>query len=219
MKKILLMIAMLLQTAGASYASDIKGIEFVPVKGGCYDIGREAGEKLKNAVPAQKICVDDFNVGKYEVTQSQWRSVMNNDPFPMSANCDACPVVNVSWNDAKEFTHRLSEQTGKVFRLPTEAEWEYVARKGGVQTETRPTEQHELQPVTSSTPNGLGVHNMQGSVWEWTLDKYKGGQFQVLRGGSWMDKSRTVQSVDRIKYEPWIKRTWIGFRVVSPNPL
>jgi formylglycine-generating enzyme required for sulfatase activity len=151
-------------------------------------------------------------MGKYEGTQAKWREIMGNSPSTITGCGDNCPVVNVSWNDVQEFTRRLNERTGKIYRLPTEAEWEYAVSMGAMPAKsgtTRATASGSvgiLRPIGWSQPNGLGIYDMLGSVWEWTGDKYgtnyyntspknnpegpAGGRYRALRGGSW-DDTRT----------------------------
>ena len=75
--------------------------------------------------------MDGFYIGKYEVTQGQWKAIMGNNPSKFDECGDNCPVESVSWNAAQEFINKLNQKTGKNYRLPTEAEWEYAARSGG----------------------------------------------------------------------------------------
>jgi sulfatase modifying factor 1 len=202
------------------------GMEFVHVKGGCFCMGGPAGEGARNAaaVPVRTVCVDDYYIGKYEVTRAQWRAVMGVNPASENSCGDNCPVVGVNWNEVQEFVKRLSESTGKTFRLPTEAEWEYAAKTGGSSASARTAagSRPALRPVGLAQPNRLGIYDMLGSVWEWTSDRYSAaaarpGSYVVLRGGSWIDKAAVSQPTFRIKYKPWIQREWVGFRVSSPD--
>ena len=115
---------------GKSYTDPTTGMEFVFVKGGCYQMGDTFGDGYSDEKPVHEVCVDDFYIGKYEVTQAQWEKVMGNNPSYFK-NCDNCPVEQVSWNDIQEFINRLNSKAGgNKYRLPTEAEWEYAARSG-----------------------------------------------------------------------------------------
>jgi formylglycine-generating enzyme required for sulfatase activity len=145
--------------------------------------------------PVHEVCVDDFSIGKYEVTQGQWKKLMGVNPSKASAqNCVArdCPVADVGWSDVQAFIGRLNSRSGaNKYRLPTEAEWEYAARSGGkVQryaggndidavswfaensgfriNPDRPV----AHPVGTKLPNGLGIHDMSGNLWELTDDWY-----------------------------------------------
>ena len=129
--------------------------------------------------------VSDFNIGKYPVTQKQWKEVMGNNPSYFQ-NCDDCPVENVSWDDVQEFIAALNRQTGLQYRLPTETEWEYAARGGNQSVGGRYSGSNNLdevawfgtnsgyktQPVGLKKPNVLGLHDMSGNVYEWCQDWY-----------------------------------------------
>lgn len=105
-------------------------IYMVRVEGGSFDLGSNDGAEDRK--PAHTVKLKDFYIGQYEVTQKQWKEIMNTNPSDRI--CDECPVNNVSWSDAQEFIEKLNVKTGRHFRLPTEAEWEYAAR-GGVKEE------------------------------------------------------------------------------------
>ncbi len=96
------------------------------VKGGSFDLGSDEGSDDRK--PAHTVVLKDYYIGTYEVTQHQWKEVMGNNPSQYK--CDECPVTNVSWTDVQEFLQKLNAKTGKHYRLPTEAEWEYAAREG-----------------------------------------------------------------------------------------
>lgn len=220
-----------------------QGMEFVQVKGGCYCMGAASSkEGSVDAVPVHEVCVDDYSLSKYKVTQGQWRSIMGSNP-PMENKCgDDCPVVGVSWEDAQKFIVRLNKLTGKSYRLPSEAEWEYAVRSGDSDLDVRTANvafggdaARALHPVGRSQPNSLGLYDMQGTLWEWTGDRYgktyysyspknnpegpSEGLYRVLRGGSWVDTERLQQPAYRVRYEPWVMRSWIGFRLVEVDPL
>ncbi len=221
-----------------AFTNSDNNMQFVHVAGGCYCMGVNPGEGLRDTIPAHEVCIDDYYMGKYEVTQGQWREIMGTNPSTFR-DCDDCPVVDVSWNEVQEFISRLSERTGKTYRLPTEAEWEFAVRSGGLRDNSVEANAESsdairtLRPVGWSGPNSLGIYDMQGSVWEWTADwystdYYKGspknnpegptnGIYRVLRGGAWVDTSQSIQPTLRVRYEPWIKRSWVGFRLISPD--
>lgn len=168
-------------------------MEFVLVKGGCFCMGDITGDsKPYTSVPARAVCVDDFYLSKYEVTQAQWRAIMGSNPAGSVKCGDDCPVVEVSWNDTQAFIADLNMHSSKNYRLPTEAEWEYAARNGEMddecqelgqrtQTSASPAERsavvRSLRPVGQSAPNKLGIHDMMGNVWEWTSDSYGGRNY------------------------------------------
>jgi formylglycine-generating enzyme required for sulfatase activity len=163
-------------------------IEMVLVKGGCFHMG--ADEEDCDATPEERprheVCVDDFSIGKYEVTRGQWRSIMGGDPSP-SSTClrDDCPVDDVTWSDVQGFIAKLNATSSQArYRLPTEAEWEYAARSGG-RADLYSGRKYidDLawyaansgkinHPVGGKAPNELGIHDMSGNVWEMTSDWY-----------------------------------------------
>ena len=195
--------------------------------------------------PAHSVTLTkDYFLGKYEVTQAQWRKVMGSNPSWFE-NCDNCPVENVSWNDIQKFLRKLNAATGtkgtsKNFRLPTEAEWEYVARGGQNATATKYAGSNSIgsvawyddnsggktHPVGQKAPNEPGLYDMSGNVWEWCSDWYddyssgaktdpKGpssGQYRVLRGGSGDDFAWDCRVSNR-DYYPGNWGSLNGFRL------
>lgn len=124
-------IAVVLQVVYIFAYAGAPKIEMVQVKGGCYQMGDTFGDGVDEwEKPVHEVCVDDFTIGKYDVTQGQWEAVMGNNPSFFKSCGDNCPVEQVSWNDAQDFIHKLNEMTGEKYRLPTDAEWEYAARSG-----------------------------------------------------------------------------------------
>ncbi len=164
------------------------GMEFVFIPAGEFDMGSPSGEDRRDSdeLPRHRVEIAKiFYMGKYEVTQKQWRDVMGNNPSYFKG--DNLPVERVSWNDAQEFIKKLNGKEGtNKYRLPSEAEWEYAARAG---TTTRysfgddesklgdyawyegnsGSETHE---VGQKKPNPWGLYDMHGNVWEWVQDKY-----------------------------------------------
>lgn len=137
-----------------------------------------------------------FYIGRTEVTQRLWTAVMGSNPsyFPGENN----PVENVSWFDCKEFVNRLSRLTGRIFRLPTEAEWEYAARGGNRSRGYEYSGSNDIyrvawyidngggttHPVAQKLDNELGIYDMTGNVWDWCSDIYIGeSSVSVIRGG------------------------------------
>jgi formylglycine-generating enzyme required for sulfatase activity len=120
--------------AESHYTDPSTGMEFVSVKGGCFQMGDSVGDGDPNERPVHEVCVSDFNMGKYEVTNAQYQKFKpqhkseSSEGFTQDA--DNQPVVNVSWDDAVAYAKWLSQKSGQTYRLPTEAEWEYAARAG-----------------------------------------------------------------------------------------
>jgi len=223
------------------------GMEFVRVEGGCYRMGDTFGEGDSDERPVHEVCVSGFRIAKHKVTQEQWERVMGNNPSRFRKGGDY-PVENVSWNDVQRFIERLNGMTGRKYRLPTEAEWEYAARSGGKDEKYAGTSSdHELDdfawyflnsrnsthPVGRKKPNGLGLYDMTGIVWEWCSDWYgekyyfhsprqdpKGepaGWYRVLRGGSWDTDARNVRAAARFWAVPERGNGKHGFRLVLPG--
>lgn len=164
------------------------GMQFVLVKGGCFQMGDLYGDLREGelaSLPVHEVCVDDFYVGKFEVTVGQWRAAMSAlPPRPITCRADACPVDNVTYAEMQEFIGKLNAKGGAPrYRLPTEAEWEYAARSGGrveryaggndvesVSWFTCSPTGPCLHPVGGKRPNGLGIYDMSGNAYEVTSD-------------------------------------------------
>jgi formylglycine-generating enzyme required for sulfatase activity len=168
---------------------------------------------------------------------------MGSDPLQLGfKGCDQCPVERVSWDDVQEFIKKLNAKTGKTYRLPTEAEWEYAARGGGKQTYAYAGSNtvnevawyssnagSKTHPVGEKKANELGLYDMSGNVREWCQDWYADdyyakspssnpqglstGSNRVLRGGSWFDNPAYVRVADRTYYTPDFRYDNIGFRL------
>jgi formylglycine-generating enzyme required for sulfatase activity len=198
---------------------------------------------LDDARPVHSVTLSSFLIGKYEITQSQWKAVMGNTPS-YSAHCDNCPVNNVSWDDIKVFISKLNRKTGKNYRLPTEAEWEYAARGGSKSKGYKYSGSNDLNSVAwydkndnnkphavgSKNANELGIYDMSGNVWEWCSDwsgDYdakaatnpkgalgKNETSHIVRGGSWFYEAWSCHVALRDAYDPKEARGQIGFRLV-----
>ena len=183
-----------------------------------------------------------FKMGKYEVTQAVWEAVMGENPSEHK-HCAQCPVENVSWDDVRVFLKKLKEQTGKQYRLPTEAEWEYAARGGqqsrgyryagsdtpGVVGWYEGNSGRKTHSVGQKEPNELGLYDMSGNVEEWVQDcwhtSYRGASndggawesencpLRVLRGGSWKDGQRFLRSAVRYWDATGDRSSHYGFRL------
>lgn len=166
----------------------------------------------------------NYAIGKYEVTQTEWQAVMGNNPSRfVSANR---PVERVSWNDIQTFLQKLNQKTGKSYRLPTEAEWEYACY-GGSQSEYcggndidavawySDNSGEHTHPVGQKRANGYGLYDMSGNVWEWMSDCWEGDcAKRVLRGGSWSELAQYVRAAYRFNYAPTFRNNFFnGFRL------
>ncbi len=168
-------------------------LDMVSIPGGTFMIGSPETEEDRRSYEAQhQVTIKPFFIAKYEVTQAQWQAVMGNNPSYFKG--DNRPVEQVSWNDAIDFCQRLSDMTGKTYRLPSEAEWEYAARAGTTTPfhfgETITTDlanyygdytyasaptgvnRRETTEVGSFPPNAFGLYDMHGNLWEWTGSEY-----------------------------------------------
>ena len=188
-----------------------------------------------------QVTVKDFQIGKYEVTQKQWKSVMGSNPSEFKG-CDDCPVESVSWDDVQQFINKLNEKSSIKYRLPTEEEWEFAAR-GGTQSrgyvysggntlssvawfdENSGSKTHR---VGAKSPNELGIHDMTGNVREWCQDWFKPypgcsgtdqtGINRVNRGGSWSGNAGGCRASLRVNFEPDYRDYYLGFRLAAAAP-
>ena len=204
--------------------------KFVDVPGGCFTAN------------GNQVCLDAFRIGKFDVTQGQYQRIMGSNPSYFRSCGDDCPVESVSWDDAQSFISKLSSQTGKQFRLPTEAEWEYACRSGGKDEEYcggndidsvawyGGNSGSKTHPVGQKQPNGLGIYDMSGNVWQWVSDWYGNnypssgknpqgtseGSDRVVRGGSWGNVADYARAARRDYDSPDYRNNNLGFRLASP---
>ena len=226
------------------------GIEFVWIPAGDFRMGSTSRHADSEEKPVTRVRISrGFYLGKYEVTQGQWEGVMGSNPSRFK-NCGGnCPVERVSWDDVQEFIRKLNGKSGgRRYRLPTEAEWEYAAR-GGTTADTyagdltnprgndpvlnriawyRENSGRRTHPVGRKAPNGWGLHDMLGNVWEWVGDWYGdypggtvtdpsgpgSGSYRVIRGGGWTLNARYCRSADRRGYSPGGRNNYLGFRLL-----
>jgi len=233
-------------------------IEMVTVQGSTFTLGCRDSNCNNRELPTHSVMLSSFTIGKYVVTQAQWILVMGNNPSYFSGN--NLPVEQVSWIDIvgtsgnymdlngtryfeNGFIFKLNQITGKSYRLPTEAEWEYAARGGNQGSVTNiysgsstidnvawyfNNSNVKTQPVGSLSPNELGIYDMSGNVWEWCTDWYgdytsptkinptgpTSGLNRVLRGGSWLVGAQNCRVAYRNYDSPNTRSSSIGFRVV-----
>jgi len=210
-------------------------IEMIAVQGGIFQMGStNDGLNQNYAFTAQ---VEDFFIGKYEVTQAQWEAIMGGNPSH-NKGCANCPVESVSWNDIHLFIEILNKKTAKNYRLPTEKEWEYVAR-GGVKDSIsiyagsdniddiavyKINAQSETKPVGSKKPNELGIYDMSGNVREFCSDWYKSypgsseninytGTYRIDRGGSYLSSPKECNVACRFGGCEDSRYYHVGFRL------
>ena len=218
-------------------------IEMVKVEAGSFDMG--ATPEIENPYEIEKpmhrvTLTNDYYIGKYEVTQALWQAMMGSNPSRFKGN--NLPVENVSWNDCQDFVSKLNVMTGKKFRLPTEAEWEYAAKGGkkgrGYQYSGSNTlgdvawygknSGHKTHAVGAKQPNELGIYDMTGNVFEWCQDWYDSyssspqtnpigaasGSYRVIRGGSWGSSAGNCRSSYRFHHTPDYRDGYLGLRLV-----
>ena len=202
------------KNTGSNFIENVGGVikpQMIAIPGGKFQMGDD--NDLKYAKPSHSVSIKTFFISKHLITQEQYQAVMGTNPSYFKGA--KCPVEQVSWNDAVEFCKKLSQQTGKNYRLPSEAEWEYACRAG---TQTKyyfgddekqlgnyawynGNANNETHPVGEKYPNQFGLYDMHGNVWEWCSDhwhdNYKNAptdgsswnsgtdNSRVLRGGSW----------------------------------
>ena len=189
-------------------------LEMVQIPGGSFKMGSPESERYESESPQHEVNVPAFSMGKFVVTQEQYQQIMGNNPSRFSGA--KRPVEKVSWNDAVEFCQKLSQQTGREYRLPSEAEWEYACR-GGTTTpfhfgETITTDlanyngtySYASEPkgkylqkttdVGSFPPNAFGLYDMHGNVWEWCQDDWHNNYIDAPKDGSgWTSQSSNTK--------------------------
>jgi formylglycine-generating enzyme required for sulfatase activity len=192
-----------------------------------------------------KVKLRSYYMQKTEVTQELWEAVMGSNPSYING-CPNCPVEQVSWVDIQQFISKLNAKTGKTYRLPTEAEWEFAARGGKKSKGYKYAGSNEIEavawyyknnenkthPVGQKSPNELGIYDMTGNVWEWCSDWYgesyynsspgnnpqgpDSGTYRVIRGGSWLNYAEDCLVAYRLYGNPVNWFNFLGFRLLSP---
>ncbi len=195
-------------------------------------------ETLPPAKPIEMVAIPGkhYELGKYEVTKAEWQSVMDNNPSHFTSCGDSCPVEQVSWDDIQAFLQKLNAETGRQYRLPTEAEWEYACY-GGSKTEYCGSDSIDsvawygnngqaggnssqaTHPTGQKQANGFGLYDMSGNVWQWMENKYDNEHdSRALRGGSWYDGPQCVRAAFRNNFEPAFRSYGSGFCVARTLP-
>jgi formylglycine-generating enzyme required for sulfatase activity len=257
MKKIILLLVVLATTSGLSGQNENKtelvtsfiltdaglDLEMIFVQGGDFVMGCLPGKDKKckkNELPPHEVTIANFYIGKFEVSQNQWKTLMGSLPNRFDG-CDQCPIVDVSWHDVHLFLRKLNQLTGKQYRLPTEAEWEYAA-KGGIKTQGFvysggniledvawfvDNSDKSTKPIGTILPNELGIYDMTGNVWEWCEDRYGFyenknipmakrediGVERVTRGGARDSFHESCRVVFRSSANPDARSNTLGFRI------
>lgn len=242
---------------------NVNGVRFdmIKVEGGTFLMGASSGDlfrssdKVKNydpeawndEKPVHSVTLSSYYIAETEVTQALWNAVMENSPI-INEGWEAqyglggdFPAYRVSWDDVQDFVKKLNAITGKQFRLPTEAEWEYAARGGKHSKEYKYAGDDQIElvawyggnsdgrthSVKQKAPNALGLYDMSGNVWEWCQDGYGTYGFfsqtnpcasskestRVLRGGSWRDEARSCRVSARCVYSSSGRYNGYGFRL------
>jgi formylglycine-generating enzyme required for sulfatase activity len=217
-------------------------MEMHAIPGGEFLMGSPEKRGYADEYPQHRVTLSAFYIGKYPVTQAQWRAVMRTNPSHFPGNNH--PVDSITWDEAIEFCRRLSYATNRTYRLPTEAEWEFACRAGtgtlynyGDEEELilqyawcLPNSSNHTHPVGEKKPNGWGLYDTHGNVWEWCQDWYSSDYYQyspnvnppgptkgtsrVLRGGSWYSLPNYCRSAGRSNHQPDLRDPLVGFRVV-----
>ena len=222
----------------------VKGVTFtmVAVEGGTFMMGatsEQGSDAYDDEKPVHQVTLSSYYIGQTEVTQALWKAVMGNNPSKFEG--DNKPVNNVNWDDCQDFVIKLNQLTGKRFRLPTEAEWEYACRGGkksrGYKYSGSNTiddvawyddnSSWETHPVATKSPNELGIYDMTGNVLEWCQDWWdiyssaaqtnptgaSSGTYRVDRGGCWYWSAKFCRSSIR-ESSPYFRRSDIlGLRL------
>ena len=216
--------------------------EMVRVEGGTFTMGATAeqgSDAYSDEKPTHQVTLSSYSIGKTEVTQALWQAVMGSNPSYFKGS--NLPVEEVSWEDCQTFIRKLNALTGKTFRLPTEAEWEYAARGGNKSRGYKYSGSNTLSnvawyddnsadkthPVATKASNELGIYDMTGNVWEWCSDWYGSyssssqynptgsntGSYRVYRGGSCYNFARYCRISYRNYRTPSNSSYYLGLRL------
>ncbi|MCP4699533.1 MAG: formylglycine-generating enzyme family protein, partial [Gammaproteobacteria bacterium] len=222
--------------------------EMVSLPGGTFIMGDDKSI-WESEKPAHPVTLSPFSIGKYQITFEEYdrfcEAVQRKKPEDRGWGRGKRPVIDVSWDDAAAYCEWLSEQTGKQYRLPTEAEWEYACRSGSETAYCFGEDEERLSeyawygggsthPVGQKKPNAFGLYDMHGNVWEWCADWFgsyldgpvidpmgsDSGSDRVMRGGSWDYGGQGARSASHIRYSPVFRYMNLGFRIArgQKNP-
>ncbi len=230
------------------YTETVEGVPFkmVRVQGDTFTMGctpEQSGDCFVDEEPAHQVALSSFLIGETEVTVGLWLAVMGSVPDGLTCTDDACPVANVSWDDAQQFIRKLNSLTGKRYRLPTEAEWEFAARGGNKSLGYKYSGSNNIDVVAwfdgnsgsrshavkGADPNELGLYDMTGNVCEWCQDRFgfydfgsqtdptgpESGSSRVHRGGSWLNFPQGCTVSIRNSSSPDGRSKDLGFRLAS----
>ena len=222
----------------------VNGVQFtmVEVGGGTFTMGatsEQGSDAWDEEKPAHEVTLSDYYIGQTEVTQALWEAVMGSNPSDSKGG--NLPVERVSWDDCQVFIQKLNQLTGKQFRLPTEAEWEYAARggrksrgykyAGGNNIDSVAwcdgNSGNETHPVATKQANELGIYDMSGNVLEWCSDwsgdytsssqsdpqGSSSGSFRVIRGGCYYNFARNCRVSYRISNTLDYRSGYLGLRL------
>ena len=235
------------QRVSATYQNNVLRVgnasyRMVYVSGGSFTMGAtsEMTESYNDEKPTHQVTLSSYSIGETEVTQALWKAVMGSNPSNFKG--DDLPVECVSWNDCQTFIRKLNGLTGRHFRLPTEAEWEFAARGGNQSRHTQYSGSNRIDdvawyngnsgsdphPVKTKQPNELGIYDMTGNVLEWCQDRYgdysssaqsnptgaNSGLLRVNRGSSWHSDPLFCHSSHRHNNAPDDEGYGLGLRLV-----
>lgn len=231
----------------AAVTFTVNGVSFmmVPVEGGTFTMGMTEGQVSDgqgHIVTPHEVTLSSFSIAETEVTQELWLAVMGSNPADFSDDLQN-PVQNVKWSECQTFINRLNELTGRTFRLPTEAEWEFAARGGNLSRGYQFAGGNDLEevawydfnseskphPVGTKMPNELGLYDMSGNVYEWCQDYFsntyynespsvnptgpESSSYRVMRGGCWLYFKTLCQVSSRSMCMPNVAYNDIGLRL------